>query len=56
LQVGYPRAARLVDRLHELGFVGPFEGSKPRKVLVTPDQFERMLEGDEAMEGGDIFD
>lgn len=35
LSIGYPRAARLIDRLHELGFVGPPEGSKPRKVLIT---------------------
>ncbi len=55
LQVGYPRAARLVDRLHELGYVGAFEGSKPRKVLLTADQYERLFSGDEGEEGGDIF-
>jgi len=42
LQIGYPRAARLVDRLSELGYVGPFEGSKPRKLLITHDQYERL--------------
>ncbi len=42
LQIGYPRAARLVDRLSELGYVGPFEGSKPRKLLITRDQYERL--------------
>ena len=42
LQVGYPRAARLVDRLSELGYVGPFEGSKPRKLLITRDQYDRL--------------
>ncbi|HZK42619.1 MAG TPA: DNA translocase FtsK, partial [Clostridia bacterium] len=51
LQVGYPRAARLVDRLSELGYVGPFEGSKPRKVLINRDQYDRLSLDDE--EGGD---
>ncbi len=35
LSLGYARAARIVDMLSEMGFVGPFEGSKPRKVLIT---------------------
>ena len=35
MNVGYPRAARLIDRMQEKGYVGPFEGSKPRKVLLT---------------------
>ncbi len=39
MNVGYPRAARLVDRMQEKGFVGPFEGSKPRKVLVSMSQW-----------------
>lgn len=43
LQVGYPRAARLIDRLHELGFIGPHEGSKPRKVLVTEPELQRIM-------------
>ncbi|MBP7402689.1 MAG: DNA translocase FtsK [Clostridia bacterium] len=35
MNVGYPRAARLIDRMQEAGYVGPFEGSKPRKVIIT---------------------
>ena len=50
LTVGYPRAARMIDRLHELGYVGPFEGSKPRELLISPDQFEKLAEKDEAGE------
>jgi S-DNA-T family DNA segregation ATPase FtsK/SpoIIIE len=39
LSIGYNRAARLLDELHEHGVVGPQEGSKPRKVLISdPDQ------------------
>jgi S-DNA-T family DNA segregation ATPase FtsK/SpoIIIE len=39
MNVGYPRAARLIDRMNEMGYVGPFEGSKPRKVLITQTQY-----------------
>ncbi len=34
VKVGYARAARIVDQMEELGIVGPYEGAKPRKVLV----------------------
>lgn len=47
MNVGYPRAARLIDSLHDRGFVGPFEGSKPRKVLITRAQLmELQAKGD----------
>ncbi len=38
LKLGYARAARIVDEMEERGIVGPYEGSKPRKVLITMDQ------------------
>lgn len=53
LTVGYPRAARMIDRLNELGYVGPFEGSKPRELLITPDQFESLMEEKDKSNGDD---
>jgi S-DNA-T family DNA segregation ATPase FtsK/SpoIIIE len=37
LTIGYPLAARLIDIMYERGYIGPFEGSKPRRVLITKD-------------------
>ena len=42
LKLGYARAARIVDQMEELGIVGPFEGSKPRQVLITKEQWQEM--------------
>ncbi len=42
LKVGYARAARIIDELEERGIVGPFEGSKPRSVLITKTQWLEM--------------
>ncbi len=42
LKLGYARAARIVDELAEKGIIGPFEGSKPRKVLITKEQWYEM--------------
>lgn len=41
-RVGYNRAARMIDQLHEAGFIGPDEGSKPRTVLLTKEAFDRL--------------
>lgn len=44
LKLGYARAARIMDKLDEMGVVGPFEGAKPRQVLMTREMFlERKL-------------
>ena len=34
LRLGYTRAARIIDTMEQEGMIGPFEGSKPRKILV----------------------
>ncbi|MBQ7834457.1 MAG: DNA translocase FtsK, partial [Ruminiclostridium sp.] len=48
LKLGYGRAARLIDTMEELGVVGPYEGSKPRQVLMTKqDWYERKMNKEE---------
>ncbi len=42
LKLGYSRAARLVDQMEERGIVGPFEGSKPRSVTITREEWQEM--------------
>lgn len=42
LRLGYARAARIVDELEARGIIGPYEGSKPRKVLITKQQWLEM--------------
>lgn len=43
-KIGFNRAARIMDQLSEAGVVGPEEGTKPRKVLMSLEQFENYLE------------
>ena len=45
LKLGYARAARIMDEMEEKGIVGPFEGSKPRQMLITREQWEQMKNG-----------
>jgi len=42
-KVGYTRAARMLDQMEERGVVGPPEGSRARKVLVTKQEAEKLL-------------
>ena len=46
LRIGYARAARLIDEMEVRGIVSGFEGSKPRNVLITRDEFERLYKDD----------
>ncbi|MBQ6934733.1 MAG: DNA translocase FtsK [Clostridia bacterium] len=43
LKLGYSRASRLIDQMEERGIVGPFEGSKPRQVLITKQEWQEMM-------------
>lgn len=45
LKLGYARAARIVDEMEEKGIVGPFQGSKPRAILITKEQWAAMKGG-----------
>ena len=44
LKIGFNRAARIMDQICEYGVVGEEEGTKPRKILMSPEQFEQLLE------------
>ena len=44
LRVGYTRAGRLIDMLERRGIVGPYEGSKPRQIMVREEERERVME------------
>jgi len=43
LRIGYGRAARIIDQLHEAGILGPPDGSKPREVLIGMDQLDEYV-------------
>ena len=56
LKLGYARAARIVDEMEEKGIVGPFQGSKPRSILITKEQWQVMKSGQSAQLGFDDLD
>lgn len=43
-KIGFNRAARIMDQLEEAGVVGPEEGTKPRKILMSMEQFEEYID------------
>jgi S-DNA-T family DNA segregation ATPase FtsK/SpoIIIE len=45
LRVGFARAEQLMDQLHDLGIVGPSDGSHARDVLVTATELDEILGG-----------
>ena len=47
LKIGYGRAARIIDQLHSAGVLGPPDGSKPREVMVTHEQLDSLMRGED---------
>lgn len=47
LRLGYARAARIMDEMEQRGIIGPYEGSKPRQILITKEQLIEMKAGNE---------
>lgn len=43
LRIGYTRAARLIDEMEARGIIGPYEGSKPREVLISQEQYDAQI-------------
>lgn len=52
LRIGYGRAARIVDQLHEAGVLGPPDGSKPRDVLIGLEGLDLLISGRDAADPG----
>jgi S-DNA-T family DNA segregation ATPase FtsK/SpoIIIE len=49
-RIGYNRAARIVDIMEEMGVVGPQDGSSPRQVIMTREEFEQLQSAQESGE------
>ncbi len=56
LKLGYARAARIVDEMEEKGIVGPFQGSKPRDILISKEQWALMRSGGDQIAFEDLED
>ena len=46
-KIGFNRAARIMDQLYEAGVVGEEQGTKPREIIMTAEQFEELLRNEE---------
>lgn len=56
LKVGFNRAARIMDQLEEAGIVGPEEGTKPRKVLMTSEELQAVKRIYKNISGGENYE
>ena len=45
-KMGYQRAAKLIDQMEKYKIIGPYEGTKPRQVLITRQEFNEMRMND----------
>ncbi|MDO5444547.1 MAG: DNA translocase FtsK [Eubacteriales bacterium] len=55
IKLGYSRAARIVDQMEELGIVGPYEGAKPRSVVITRDEWNEIKTQKLGLSGNDDY-
>lgn len=55
IKLGYSRAARIVDQMEELGIVGPYEGAKPRSVVVTREEWNEIKTRKLGLSGNDDY-
>ncbi len=57
LKVGYARAGRIVDIMEQMGIAGPYEGAKPRKVLITKQEWlqKQALSGSDTDDDDDYY-
>ena len=46
LEIGYGRAAKIIDRMEQLGYVSAADGNKPRKILITMDEYLARMDSD----------
>jgi DNA segregation ATPase FtsK/SpoIIIE, S-DNA-T family len=57
LRLGYARAGRLIDQMEQMGIIGPQEGSKPRQVLITYQQYlEMTMQKNDAADAAKVSD
>ncbi len=56
LRIGYSRAASILDALEEMGIVGPSNGSKPREILVSKQEYENSMASASVMAGVPLHD
>ena len=42
LKLGYARAARIIDQMESRGIIGPFDGAKPRQLLISKSDWQEM--------------
>ena len=47
LEIGYGRAAKIIDQMEEMGYVSAPEGNKPRKILISKEDFMQMSINDD---------
>ena len=55
IKLGYSRAARIVDQMEELGIVGPYEGAKPRSVIISRDDWNLIKSEKLGLSGSDDY-